>query len=210
MKQSLERAARLMRARVNDRLARAARYPITVIAAPAGFGKSVALRDFVETARIDAVRYDVLREDGTLLAFVRGLSEALAPVAASAKAAYPAMQQRVLALEDPLRHLRCPERLPSQNSTRRCRRGRALDRRRDWGAESEREARRRRNTMKRIDNEWVGRRYVRLRRDVVVGIHDEVDGVEDSIHGRVEPAARQEWVPGETARLALKATATNA
>jgi LuxR family maltose regulon positive regulatory protein len=96
---------RLMRARINDRLARAARYQIAVIVAPAGFGKSVALRDFIETARVDAVRYDVLREEGTLLAFVRGLSEALAPVAPSLQAAFPAMQQRVLALEDPLRHL---------------------------------------------------------------------------------------------------------
>ena len=98
-------ATRLMRARINDRLARAAVYPITVISAPAGFGKSVALRDFIETARLDAVRYDVLREDATLLAFVRGLSDALATVGPSARAAFPAMQQRVLALEDPLRQL---------------------------------------------------------------------------------------------------------
>src|SRR6202171_3585490 len=94
-----------MRARINERLERATRYPITRIAAAAGFGKSIALRDFIETTRLDAVRYDVLREDGTLLGFVRGLSDALAPVAPSLPAAFPAMQQRDLALEDPPRHL---------------------------------------------------------------------------------------------------------
>lgn len=73
--------------------------------APAGFGKTVALRDFIETTRLDAVRYDVNREDRTLLAFVRGLSAALEPLAPSAKASFPAMQQRVMAAADPLREL---------------------------------------------------------------------------------------------------------
>lgn len=96
---------RLLRARVNDRLARATRFPVTLIVAPAGFGKSVALRDYVETARLDVVRYDVAREDRTLLAFVRGLSAALEPVAPSALAAFPAMQQRVMAVDEPVREL---------------------------------------------------------------------------------------------------------
>ncbi|HEX3463099.1 MAG TPA: LuxR C-terminal-related transcriptional regulator [Candidatus Elarobacter sp.] len=96
---------RLLRARVNDRLARAARFPVTLIVAPAGFGKSVALRDFLETARLDVVRYDVAREDRTLTAFVHGLAAALAPVAPSALAAFPAMQQRVMGADDPVREL---------------------------------------------------------------------------------------------------------
>ncbi|MDB5071565.1 MAG: hypothetical protein JWM87_2676, partial [Candidatus Eremiobacteraeota bacterium] len=96
---------RLLRARVNDRLNRAARFPVTLIVAPAGFGKSVALRDFAETARLDAVRYDVAREDRTLMAFVHGLTAALEPVAPSALAAFPAMQQRIMGAADPLREL---------------------------------------------------------------------------------------------------------
>ncbi len=92
-----------MRVRVNERLTRAARFPITLIVAPAGFGKSVALRDFIETSRLDVVRYDVRREDETLPAFVRALSEALEPLVPSALAAFPAMQERVLASDEPLR-----------------------------------------------------------------------------------------------------------
>ncbi|HKU68425.1 MAG TPA: LuxR C-terminal-related transcriptional regulator, partial [Candidatus Baltobacteraceae bacterium] len=49
--------------------------------------------------------YDVRREDGTLLAFVRRLSEALEPVAPSALASFPSMQERVLAAEEPVRAL---------------------------------------------------------------------------------------------------------
>jgi LuxR family maltose regulon positive regulatory protein len=96
---------RLLRARINDRLARAARFPVTLIVAPAGFGKSVALRDFVETARLDAVRYDVARDDRTLMAFVHGLGAALEPVAPTALAAFPAMQQRLMGAADPVREL---------------------------------------------------------------------------------------------------------
>jgi len=98
-------ANRLLRSRVNDRIVRAARFPVTVIAAPAGFGKSVALRDFAETTRLDAVRYDVAREDRTLLAFVHGLSAALESVAPTALASFPAMQQRIMGLENPVREL---------------------------------------------------------------------------------------------------------
>ena len=79
--------------------------PVTLIVAPAGFGKSVALRDFVETSRLEAVRYDVAREHRTLMTFVHGLSAALEPVAPSAIAAFPAMQQRIMGATDPVREL---------------------------------------------------------------------------------------------------------
>ncbi|HEY4439253.1 MAG TPA: LuxR C-terminal-related transcriptional regulator [Candidatus Elarobacter sp.] len=97
--------SRLMRARINDRLTRAIRYPVTLIVAPAGFGKSVALRDFLVTARLDAARYDVARDDATLLTFVRGLCVALEEVAPSALAAYPAAQERVMQAAAPVREL---------------------------------------------------------------------------------------------------------
>ena len=90
---------------MNDRLARAVAYPVTLIVAPAGFGKSVALRDFVETSRLDAVRYNVSRDDSTLLTFVRRLSEALAPVAPSARAAFAPMEHRIRTSDNELRDL---------------------------------------------------------------------------------------------------------
>ena len=98
-------STRLTRDRVNDRLQRASRFPVTLLVAPAGFGKSVALRDFIESARLEAVRYDVRREDSTLLAFVRRLSEALEPIAPSALAAFAPMQERILAASEPVRRL---------------------------------------------------------------------------------------------------------
>lgn len=94
-----------MRARVNERLERAARFPVTLIAAPAGFGKSVALRDFLASGNAQALRCDFRREDAGLLAFVRRLCETLEPVAPSALAAFPALQERVLAGDEPVRQL---------------------------------------------------------------------------------------------------------
>lgn len=98
-------STRLARPRINDRLQKATRFPVTLIVAPAGFGKTIALRDFLETSYAEALRYEVRREDGTLLAFVRRLSETVAPVAPSALAAFPAMQERVLAADEPVRQL---------------------------------------------------------------------------------------------------------
>lgn len=92
-----------MRSRLNERLARAARFPVTLIVAPAGFGKSVALRDFIQSARLEAARYDVRREHDTLPAFARGLSLALKPMAPAALASFPSMEQRAFAAEDPVR-----------------------------------------------------------------------------------------------------------
>ncbi len=76
----------ILRRRVVDRIASAATQRIVLILAPAGYGKSVALRQYLdasgETAR---VRYDVRSENGTLLGFVRGLAEALVDVAPAAR-----------------------------------------------------------------------------------------------------------------------------
>jgi len=86
-----------MRVRLNERLTKAVQFPITLVAAPAGFGKSLALRDFIESARLDVLRLDLRREDRTLLAFVRALVETLSPVAPEASAAFPTVQQRAIA-----------------------------------------------------------------------------------------------------------------
>jgi ATP/maltotriose-dependent transcriptional regulator MalT len=97
--------SRLIRARVNDRLKRATAFPVTLLVAPAGFGKSVALRDFFDASGIDAIRLDLRREDATLLDFVRRLSDAIAPAAPTAAASFPALAARVLAVSQPVREL---------------------------------------------------------------------------------------------------------
>ncbi len=93
-----------MRPRINDRLARATQFPLTLIVAPAGFGKSVALRDFLLSSRLEALRCEVRPEDGTLLAFARRLGDALT-VTPSIAAAFPEMQQRIMETGEPIERL---------------------------------------------------------------------------------------------------------
>lgn len=76
----------ILRPRVVERIASAAMQRIVLIVAPAGYGKSVALRQYLESlGGVPAVRYDVRAENETLLGFVRGLSDALLEVAPSAR-----------------------------------------------------------------------------------------------------------------------------
>ena len=89
--------AAAVRARINERLLKAVQFPITVIVAPAGFGKTLALRDFLKSARLEVVQLGLRPEDRTLLAFVRGLVETLSPLAPEALAAFPGIQQRAIA-----------------------------------------------------------------------------------------------------------------
>ncbi|HEX5274785.1 MAG TPA: LuxR C-terminal-related transcriptional regulator [Candidatus Rubrimentiphilum sp.] len=96
---------RFVRARVNERLTRAARFPVTLLAAPAGFGKSVALRDFIESSRLNAAVLELRREDSALLDFVRRLSQAIASAAPTAAAAFPALAERVMAASQPVREI---------------------------------------------------------------------------------------------------------
>jgi LuxR family transcriptional regulator, maltose regulon positive regulatory protein len=66
------------RPRVLERLQTAARYRIATIIAPAGFGKSVAIRQFIATVP-SAVVYEVPPDAAALVPFVRGLADALQP-----------------------------------------------------------------------------------------------------------------------------------
>jgi ATP/maltotriose-dependent transcriptional regulator MalT len=63
-----------------DRLSAGSAYPVTFVVAPAGYGKSIAVRHFL--ARLDApcVRFDLRPEHATMLGFVRGLAQAFAPI----------------------------------------------------------------------------------------------------------------------------------
>jgi LuxR family maltose regulon positive regulatory protein len=75
----------ILRPRVVDRIASAATQRIVLIVAPAGYGKSVALRQYLDMLEVAHVRYDVREENATLLGFVRGFADALHDVAPAAR-----------------------------------------------------------------------------------------------------------------------------
>ncbi len=65
------------RARLVERLSASAGYPITLLIAPAGYGKSVVLRQYLRNLRVPHVRFSLHGEHSTLLSFLRGFAEAL-------------------------------------------------------------------------------------------------------------------------------------
>jgi ATP/maltotriose-dependent transcriptional regulator MalT len=69
------------------RLAASASFPITLVVAPAGYGKSDILRQYFGTLREPPIRFALRTEHGTLLGFLRGLTEALGERAPHAMAA---------------------------------------------------------------------------------------------------------------------------
>jgi len=75
----------IVRRRVIDRIAAAAMQRVVLIVAPAGYGKSVALRQYLDTLAEPHVRYDVLPEHAGLLGFLRGFADALAEIAPDAR-----------------------------------------------------------------------------------------------------------------------------
>lgn len=81
-------AARLARNRLTSRLRAAAEYPATIVQAPEGFGKTTAVRQFVETAACQTLQLAMLPEHGTLAAFSRALAQTLAPVAPALLSSY--------------------------------------------------------------------------------------------------------------------------
>jgi len=75
----------IVRTRIIERIAAAAFQRVVLVVAPAGYGKSVALRHYLETVDTAKVRYDVRPEHATLLGFLRGFSDALLDAAPDAR-----------------------------------------------------------------------------------------------------------------------------
>ena len=75
----------ILRRRVVDRIAAAAMQRVVLIVAPAGYGKSVALRHYLDSLSEQHVRYDVLSENAGLLGFLRGFADAVAEIAPDAR-----------------------------------------------------------------------------------------------------------------------------
>ncbi len=65
------------RPRLVERLSALAGYPITLLIAPAGYGKSVVLRQYLRSLREAHARFALRGEHTTLLSFLRGFAEAL-------------------------------------------------------------------------------------------------------------------------------------
>ena len=89
------------RPRVVERIQSAATQRIVLIVAPAGYGKSVALRQYLETLAEEVVRFDVHPEHATLLGFVRGFAEALHDIAPDARKTLSGAYEKAQASKTP-------------------------------------------------------------------------------------------------------------
>jgi ATP/maltotriose-dependent transcriptional regulator MalT len=69
--------APVVRPRLFERLAALAGYPISLVIAPAGYGKSVAIRHYLASLKSASVRFALRGENASLLGFLRGFAEAL-------------------------------------------------------------------------------------------------------------------------------------
>ncbi len=74
------RPAVIDRPRLVDRLEQQARRRIAIVSAPAGYGKSVLLREYLARGREGAIFYRLRSPNATAIGFVRGLVRALAEV----------------------------------------------------------------------------------------------------------------------------------
>ena len=70
----------IQRDRIVERISNAAEQRIALIVAPAGYGKSVALTQYLASLERPAIRYDVRADNDTLLGFVRGFVRVLSDV----------------------------------------------------------------------------------------------------------------------------------
>lgn len=73
------------RPRLIDRVTFAAQHALTLIIAPAGYGKSVALGQYLASVADQKIRFNVRDENATLLGFTRGLADALIDVTPGAR-----------------------------------------------------------------------------------------------------------------------------
>jgi ATP/maltotriose-dependent transcriptional regulator MalT len=89
------------RARVGSRLASSAAHAVTILLAPAGCGKTVALQQYLATLEVPYIRYDVRPEHATLLGFVRGLADVARNVAPGARGTVASAVASALACESP-------------------------------------------------------------------------------------------------------------
>lgn len=95
----------LYRARVQSKVAGALTHPVAVLHAPAGYGKSIALADALESSGVHAVRYTLNSQCSSAADFMRGLAHALEPIAPAARLAFAGAWARALESAGPEDHL---------------------------------------------------------------------------------------------------------
>ena len=73
--------------------------------APAGFGKSVAIRQYLETDGVEHLRFSVRKEHDSLVGFLRGLVLALEPIAPKASKSVAGAYEKAARGLNPVRDL---------------------------------------------------------------------------------------------------------
>jgi len=91
----------ILRPRVLERMGSAAMQRVVLLVAPAGYGKSVALRQYLESTSEPHVRYDVRAENAGLLGFLRGFADALSELAPQARTTLAGAYERNAATASP-------------------------------------------------------------------------------------------------------------
>lgn len=94
----------LARERVRNRLHHAARYPVAILCAPSGFGKSTELRGFIEE-HPSVICYTLTSEIRTPWAFMRGLVDALFETVPGLTFSLAGAWERAAASKTPAEHL---------------------------------------------------------------------------------------------------------
>jgi len=97
--------APVVRPRVSERIASAAQHALTLIIAPAGYGKSVALRHYLAGVPDRHVLFNVRPENATLLGFARGFADALIDVATGARSSVSGAVEKASISQTPGRDL---------------------------------------------------------------------------------------------------------
>lgn len=94
-------ASLITRERLHARIAEALSKRIAIICAPAGFGKTVAIRRTLDKQRIEAVSYNLRPEDASEAALARGLADALSGIAPGLRSSYATAVEYALQCADP-------------------------------------------------------------------------------------------------------------
>ena len=83
------------RGRVRARLERATRLPLTVVTAPAGYGRATVVREFLEVSGLAYRRVDVDLSDGDILVLVRAFARAVTDISPALASTFVSVCDRI-------------------------------------------------------------------------------------------------------------------